>query len=245
MNLRGITTAEQRAAFDAVLPDSVVPLQAEAVSLNALEYDSLVQRDGVVSIVNDEIKDSPVALSESGARQAALTHILSDYSGISQADLDDAVVEVAPIVKAEVNLTGSADSEVEETVAYIVRMQNSYGGIPIAGSVFSVAVDDEGVPFSMGKWVNVQPAQSAQGRSAATAVDIDDLLKKFRMKLVQEKMYEAQRNHVPMTDITDEAHTLEHFEVLYILDEDSDLYIPVARFCMEDGAHYDIPLLEV
>ena len=245
MNLRGITTAEQRAAFDAVLPDSVVPLQAEAVSLNALEYDSLVQRDGVVSIVNDEIKDSPVSLSESGARQAALTHILSDYSGISQADLDDAVVEVTPIVKAEVNLTGSADSEVEETVAYIVRMQNSYGGIPIAGSVFSVAVDDEGVPFSMGKWVNVQPAQSAQGRSAATAVDIDDLLKKFRMKLVQEKMYEAQRNHVPMTDITDEAHTLEHFEVLYILDEDSDLYIPVARFCMEDGAHYDIPLLEV
>jgi len=242
MNLQGTTTAEQLAAFGAALPDEVIPLQAETISLTAVEYDSLVQKDGVVSIVNDEIKDSPVTLTESSAQQTALTHILSDYSGLTQADLANAVVEVAPIVKAEVNLTGSAASEVEETVAYIVRMQNAYDGIPIEGSVFSVAVDDEGIPFSMGKWVNVQPAQ---GESVATAVNVDEVLKKFRMELVKQKMYAAQSSNEPMTDITAEAQTLEHFEVLYVLDEDSDLYIPVARFCMEDGAHYDIPLLEI
>jgi hypothetical protein len=38
-----------------------------------------------------------------------------------------------------------------------VSIQNQYNGIPIDGSVFSVTVDDAGIPFSSGKWVRVQP----------------------------------------------------------------------------------------
>jgi hypothetical protein len=237
LSLTSTPTDEQRMHFQNSISEALPLLSHTDVTLSATEYTHLASdTNGVVSIVNDEIKDTPISLTESTAKQTALSHILSAYAGIEAKDLDSSAAQIAPIVKAQVNLTGNADTETEAVVAYIVNIQNQYNGIPIDGSVFSVAVDDAGIPFSNGKWARVEPVQ-ANARSVQEPISMDHVIHALRDQIGSD-----QTANINATEEVP-ALTIQDYDVIYKLDDASGMYRPVCRFFMQDGSSYDVDLL--
>ena len=101
LSLKESLTAEQRAKLQSMIPENLPTLRPSDVTLAAVEYTHLVPDTGdVIAITNDEIKDTSLTITESAAKQAALSHIVTAYSGIESSDLQSSVTEIAPIVKA-------------------------------------------------------------------------------------------------------------------------------------------------
>lgn len=208
---------------------STVTLQTRTSANNLVDND-----DGVIEISNFEIGHTPISIDEKEAAESALAYISEEYIGLQPEALENSLMTIAPIVMAEVNLDGDASQEVENTVAYIVNIQNAYNGIPIDGSVFSIAVDETGIPFSSGKWHSVQIEMGAaqMDTEVMSLTEIIDALSE-QATCEEMQMNVAEGNA---------SRTVESYYIHYVPMGNLGVYKPICSFTMMDGKQLDVDL---
>lgn len=228
-------TNEQVTEFSQNLSNVLPAISLNAVALQARTSDHLVDNeDGVIVLSNSEIGHTPISMSEKEAAETAFAHIANEYIGLQADAFENSVMNVAPIVMAEVSLEGDASQEVESTVAYIVNIQNACNGIPIDGSVFSIAVDETGIPFSNGKWHSIQTEMGM--------TQMDTALISFS-EIIDTLSEQATCEGVQMNTTEDIAgRTVESYYIHYTPVGNSGVYKPICSFTMMDGRQFDVDL---
>lgn len=228
-------TNEQVTEFSQNLSNVLPAISLNAVALQARTSDHLVDNeDGVIVLSNSEIGHTPISMSEKEAAETAFAHIANEYIGLQADAFENSVMNVAPIVMAEVSLEGDASQEVESTVAYIVNIQNACNGIPIDGSVFSIAVDETGIPFSNGKWHSVQIEMGAaqMDTEVMSLTEIIDALSE-QATCEEMQMNVAEGNA---------SRTVESYYIHYVPMGNLGVYKPICSFTMMDGKQLDVDL---
>lgn len=228
-------TDEQITELNNNLSNVLPTIRLNTVALQVRTSDHLVDNDdGVINISNSEIGHTPVSMSEKEAAETALAYIADEYIGLQDGAFENSAMTVAPIVMAEVNLEGDASQEVENTVAYIVNIQNAYNGIPIDGSVFSIAVDETGIPFSSGKWHSVQIEMGAaqMDTEVMSLTEIIDALSE-QATCEEMQMNVAEGNA---------SRTVESYYIHYVPMGNLGVYKPICSFTMMDGKQLDVDL---
>lgn len=188
---------------------------------------TLLTDEYATSAVIAEVGHTPVRLSEEDARSYALEWVESNFAELPSDVMRNDNIEVAPIVMAEVNLDGG--EEIEYVVAYSVKKNNLYKGIPIVGDHCNVIVDDEGAIFTSVKWSDYSEIENGVERSANESISFDEAAVSVKQYLTESQRYLGSLSEGEQTII-------EHAELVYAFNNDTQNYQPCWKFVVKGYA---------
>lgn len=186
----------------------------------------VLRDDGDLSTISGEIGHTPVKLTVEEAKNKSMEWLNTTFEGIDSQKITNASVEVEPIVMAEVNLEGGP--EVEQIVAYSVKYNNTFDGIPILGNYYSTIVDDNGIVNSSLKWSDFKKV-----RSNVKAINYMEAAKKVSDKI-------AQKSKTNKASITEASLNVNNFSLVFDYDPKTNSYQPTWLFRMDDGEIYKV-----
>ena len=173
--------------------------------------------------VNGEIKDEEISMSNELAKDTADNWLNTVYNGIDSNDFKDKDIIVSTINVAEVNLDGDISKEVEKPVAYNVRYNNKFNGIPIKDDYFNIVIDDAEVIASSIKH-NDYKVISSNGKNNTVTIN-------EAASIVSNEFETNNRFSTYSTSVAE-------INVSFCDDDNDGIYDPSYVFKMIDGNSY-------
>lgn len=186
---------------------------------------TVLANDSGLKTLNGEIKDTEISMSDNRLESIANEWVNSTYTGIDATDFSDKDVVISEIKVAEVNLDGDASKEDEKTVAYHVRYNNKFNGIPVKGDHFYAIIDDSGVVSSS---INHNDYQIVANTAKANAISSNDAASFLAKEIESNAILAAASTSVTGIGVS-------------FCDDDGDgIFDPAYVFEMADGNTYTV-----
>jgi len=207
--------------------------------LTSLEVPNYTLKVQEVSIapsqeIGGEIGDKKVTFNEEIAIKKANSWFDTAFNNIALNGIKDDDVKVSPIVMAKVLEDSSKETEIP--VAYVVEWKNYYNGIRLAGDTYTAIVDDDGIKSSTFVWhqvVSENPITTVR----SSIIDYGEAV-----NLIKEKI-NASKTTMPAVS-AQYRQTIQNCELLFVRDENSNVFRPSWVFETGDSVFYTVDCLD-
>ncbi len=201
-------------------------LKASAINVNVknktLEIDN--SDDDAKVLSNGEIGDTEVKETTAVLKDKVQDALIDNYFATSSINLENAKMQITPIVMAEVQDDSSKEKEIN--VAYSVQYNNMYDGIEIDGDHYSAIIDDDGVKYSSLKWNNYKKVL----RSKEETVQNDNLHKALITMTKSDAFSKIkEKSEIAVKDA----------RIVFALNDDTNMYEPTWKIIVDKNLEED------
>ena len=206
-------------------------LKATNVKFNAKKKcDDVIFKDGYTLATDvGEIKNKEVDFKKSKLINLTKNYIKDNIESNYNIDIENENIVIEPITMSGVD--DAIGSEV--TIAYNVRVEGEYEGIPIDDNKYSVIIDSEGVKFSYLNWNKMQKKKSnnvvENYSEAVDKLNTDGIDSNKNSILVRT----AKSGKSCESEIKDS-------EVKFVYNEETGYYEPNYEFTLSDESVVDV-----
>lgn len=192
----------------------------------------VLEDDTEICTLNGEIGDESVVYDENEAIIKAQTWVDNAFNEFDLSLLKNPSIK--EVVKTEVT-DNYEEGENGSTVAYIVSCNNEVDGYKIQGEGIKAFVDNSGVIYSSIDWNDYEKISSYGERTISNRIGYEE-----SVSILEREIVSKTQSKSSLLTSTGERNTVVNAELIFSYDDESNLYIPVWHYEMEDGRGYDI-----